>query len=343
MSNHDATPRAVIFGCAGGATLDAEQRRFFRDADPLGFILFDYNCEGAAQIAALVAELREAVGRADAPVLIDQEGGRVARLKPPDWRAAPPAARFGELAGRDLEAGVEAARLNARLIAHDLQALGINVDCAPVVDVPAPDGHDIIGDRALSADPALVSALGRAVCEGFLAGGVLPVLKHMPGHGRARADSHHDLPVIAASRAELGRTDFAPFKALAHMPWAMTAHVVLDAVDKGAPATTSATVIEQVIRGDIGFEGVLIADDLSMEALRGGLADRARAVLGAGCDLVLHCSGVLEEMVEVAEAVGPLSAASARRVARAQAMLRPPEAFDVEAALIQLESLLAET
>jgi beta-N-acetylhexosaminidase len=332
----------VIFGCAGGATLDADQRSFFREANPLGFILFDYNCEGSGQIAALVAELREAVGRADAPVLIDQEGGRVARLKPPEWRAAPPAARFGELATRDPQAGLEAARLNARLIAHDLQALGINVDCAPVVDVPAADGHDVIGDRALSSDPTLVGALGRAVCEGFLAGGVLPVLKHMPGHGRARADSHHDLPLIAASRAELGRTDFAPFKALADMPWAMTAHVVLEAVDANAPATISATVIEQVIRGDIGFEGVLIADDLGMEALDGGLAERARAVLDAGCDLVLQCSGQLADMVEVAEAVAPLSAASASRVARAQAMLRLPEELDVAAALTRLEHLLAE-
>ncbi len=340
MSNPDAAPKAVIFGCAG-TVLSADERRFLAAAEPLGFILFERNCAEPAQVRALVAALREAVGRAEAPVLIDQEGGRVARLRPPRWRAPPAPARFGELARHDLAAALEAARLNARLIAHDLDALGINIDCAPVADVAAPDGHEVIGDRALGSDPETVAALAGAVCEGLLEGGVLPVIKHLPGHGRAPIDSHHALPVVEASRDELRGVDFVPFRALAHMPWAMTAHVVYNALDAGRHETQSPLVIAEVIRGEIGFTGVLASDDLSMAALAGSLAERARGALAAGCDLALHCSGVLAEMVEIADAVGALSAAAEARLRRAAGMARAATEIDPAALAERLEVLLS--
>ena len=330
----------MILGCAK-LSLSDDERRFFREADPLGFILFERNLREPEQARALVAALREAVGRADAPVLVDQEGGRVARLKPPHWRAAPPPARFGALAARDLAAAVEAARLNARLIARDLQALGISVDCAPVADVPAPGGHEVIGDRAFCAKPDMVAALARAVCEGLLEGGVLPVVKHIPGHGRAREDSHREPPAVEASRDELRRVDFAPFKALSDMPWAMTAHLVYTAIDPDSPATTSAAVIGDVIRGEIGFDGVLLSDDLSMEALGGALGARAGAALAAGCDVVLHCTGELGEMVEIVEAVGRLSTGAQRRLERAAARVQPPHEVEAAALVARLEGLLA--
>jgi beta-N-acetylhexosaminidase len=330
----------VVFGCAG-ATLSADERRFLGAADPLGFILFERNCADPEQVRALVAALREAVGREDAPVLIDQEGGRVSRLKPPRWRPSPAPARFGELALHDREAALEAARLNARLIAHDLGALGIDVDCAPVADVPSPEGHDVIGDRALARDPVAVAALAGAVCEGLLAGGVLPVIKHLPGHGRASVDSHHELPRVATSREQLRAVDFVPFQALAQMPWAMTAHVVYSAIDPEWPATQSPRVIAEVIRGEIGFDGVLVSDDLSMEALSGGLGERAARALAAGCDLALHCSGDLAEMATVAAAVGPLSVAAQERLGRAARAVRPAEAIDPAALAGRLDFLLS--
>jgi beta-N-acetylhexosaminidase len=231
-------PTAAIFGCTG-PTLTPAERNFFVAARPAGFILFARNCRDPAEVKALVAALREAGGRADAPVLIDQEGGRVARLKPPHWRHPPAAAVFGALHARDRAAALEACRLNARLIAHELEALGIDVDCAPVLDVPQPGSHDIVGDRALARDAATVAALGRAWCEGFAAGGVAPVLKHVPGHGRARADSHEALPVVESARGELAAIDFAPFRALADAPWAMTAHVLYTALDRREPATSA--------------------------------------------------------------------------------------------------------
>ncbi|MCZ6523195.1 MAG: beta-N-acetylhexosaminidase [Alphaproteobacteria bacterium] len=340
MSNPDAAPKAVIFGCAG-TVLSADERRFLAAAEPLGFILFERNCAEPAQLRALVAALRDAVGRAGAPVLIDQEGGRVTRLKPPRWRARPAPARFAELARHDLAAALEAARLNARLMAHDLTALGIDVDCAPVADVVAPGAHDVIGDRALGSDPETVAALAGAVCEGLLEGGVLPVIKHLPGHGRARVDSHHALPVVEASRDELRGTDFVPFQALAHMPWAMTAHVVYSALDAARPATQSPRVINEVIRGEIGFAGVLASDDLSMAALTGSLAERARGALAAGCDLALHCSGELAEMVAIADAVGPLSAAAQERRRRAAGAVRAATEIDPAALAERLGRLLS--
>src|SRR3990172_9532156 len=275
------TVSPVILGCAG-PTPDAPERRFFRAADPLGFILFKRNCTAPKQVRLLVAELRDAVGRADAPVLIDQEGGRVARLGPPHWRTPPPAPRFGLLAARDRDAAAEAARVNARLLAADLAELGITVDCAPVLDLRLPGAHDVIGDRAFHSDPEVVALLGRAVAEGLLAGGVIPVVKHMPGHGRAMIDSHAALPRVATSRSELEHTDFRPFRALNDLPWGMTAHVVYEAIDPERPASTSPVVIGEVIRGHIGFDGLLVSDHLSMQALQGRLADRTRAALAAG-------------------------------------------------------------
>lgn len=334
----ERTPRAVIFG-VGGAALSEEERRFFTDVNPLGFILFARNCEYPGQVRALVDELKATVGRADAPVLIDQEGGRVQRLKPPRWRAAPPAAVFGALYTRQEQPALEAAFLNARLLAAELAELGIVVDCAPVLDVRQLDGHEIIGDRAFAAEAATVALLGRATCAGLLQGGVLPVLKHVPGHGRANRDSHHALPVVDASLTELREVDFAPFTALADMPLAMTAHVVYAAVDPDAPATTSATVLDEVVRGTIGFDGLLISDDLCMRALVGAPGERAAAALGAGCDVVLHCNGNLEEMHEVAAASPRMTAAALARLARALAMLTPAQTFDRAAADLRLAAL----
>lgn len=336
-------PLSLVVGCSGPVLTDAE-RRFFRDADPLGFILFRPNCESPDQTRALVESLREAVGRADAPVLIDQEGGRVARLKAPHWWEAPSASLFARLAVRDLDAAGEAARLGARLLAHEMHASGITVDCAPVLDVPQPGADPIIGDRAYGDEPSLVATLGRAACEGFLAGGVLPTIKHIPGHGRAEADSHKELPVVRTDRTTLEAVDFAPFKALADMPWAMTAHVVYTALDPDAPATTSRIVTDGVIRGELGFKGLLISDDLAMEALQGTLPERARRVVAGGCDLVLYCNTEKKPLVaveEVAAACPPLSQASWDRFLYAESMRRPPAPFDPEAGKARLAELLS--
>jgi beta-N-acetylhexosaminidase len=332
-------PKAVIFGCEG-LSLTAWERDFFAAQDPFGFILFARNCDTPDQIRVLVAALRESVGRPDAPVLIDQEGGRVARLKPPHWRAAPPAARFGVLATRDSESAREAAWMNARMMAAELRALDITVDCVPVLDIAVPGAHDVIGDRSFGRDPKTVAALGRAVCEGMLAGGVMPVVKHIPGHGRAGVDSHLSLPQVTTGRAELEASDFAPFKALADAPWAMTGHVVYQAIDPQRPATTSRIVIEEVIRGHIGFKGVLVSDDLSMQALSGDLGERAQAALQAGCDIALHCNGKPEEMTQVAAACGKLARPSLARVKAAAKRLKTPQAIDMAAATSRLNVLL---
>ncbi len=313
-------PRAVIFGCAGPELIDAEAR-FFAAADPLGFILFARNVRDPIQLRRLVADLRAAIGRPDAPVLIDQEGGRVRRLGPPYWRAAPPAAAFGVLAARDPGGAESAARLNARLIGAELAALGIDVDCAPVCDVATEGTHDSIGDRAYARDPATVTRLARATAEGLLDLGVLPVMKHAPGHGRARVDSHHELPTVDAPLAALRSRDFAPFRALCDLPWAMTAHVRFAAIDAVAPATVSAAAI-RLIRTELGFDGFLVTDDLSMKALAGGVADRARAALTAGCDAALHCNGDIGEMAEIAAVTPPLTPAAEARVARGLARRR---------------------
>lgn len=331
-------PLAVIFGCAGPVLTEAE-RRFFAQANPLGFILFARNVQEPAQLRMLVADLRASVGRADAPVLIDQEGGRVQRLRPPHWRNAPPGAAFAALAARDLELARQAVRLNNRLIAAELADLGIDVDCTPVLDVPVPGAHDVIGDRAYGADPAVIAELGRAVCDGMLDGGVIPIVKHIPGHGRAMVDSHKDLPRVATPLDELRRSDFAPFKALADAPWAMTAHVVYEAIDPTAPATTSPAAIN-LIRGELGFQGLLLSDDLSMQALSGDFGERTRAALSAGCDVALHCNGDMAEMTAIAAAARPLDEAGAARAARAAAMKRVPQPFDAAQALQRLAGWL---
>ena len=323
---------ACILGCSG-ARLTAEERAFFLDVKPWGFILFKRNVETPNQVRALVDALRSCVDEARAPVLIDQEGGRVQRLGPPHWRRYPPGRAYGDLAANDPLLQREIARLGARLMAHDLAALGVNVDCLPVLDVPEPDAHDVIGDRAYGDTPDAVALMGRASAEGLIAGGVLPVIKHIPGHGRARADSHLALPVIEASLDELEARDFAPFRVLSDMPMAMTAHVVYAAIDPRRPATTSRIVMRRVIRGSIGFDGLVMSDDLSMKALSGDLTLRTRASLAAGCDVVLHCNGDMAEMKAVTSAARPLTGKAAARAAAALARLpRAIEPFDVKEA-----------
>ncbi len=320
------TDTAFISGCEG-LTLSADEIAFFRDSRPWGFILFKRNCDTPDQIRRLTGELRAAVGR-HAPILIDQEGGRVQRLGPPHWPAYPTGRTYGDVFARDAQAGRRAAWLGARLMAADLMALGIDVDCLPVLDVPVEGAHDVIGHRAYGVTPGVVSELGREAAEGLLAGGVLPVIKHIPGHGRAGVDSHHQLPVVDTDRATLEVTDFPPFRDAAHLPLAMTAHVVYTALDASAPATTSRKVIDEVIRGFIGFDGCLMSDDVSMRALSGTIGERTRAALDAGCDLVLHCNGDLAEMREVAARCRPLSGDALRRALRAEAMRRRPAALD---------------
>jgi beta-N-acetylhexosaminidase len=332
----------AIYGCAGQSLSDAE-RDFFRQTQPWGFILFARNINDPEQVRALIAQLRETVGDANAPILIDQEGGRVARLKPPHWRPRPPAARFGALHDGNPEMAREAVYLNTRLIAHDLSTLGINVDCLPVLDVPVPGAHDIIGDRAFASDPHVIIELGRSQIEGMLDGGVLPVMKHIPGHGRSMSDSHLALPRVSASAAELSATDFVTFRSLDSCPLAMTAHVVYDSIDPQRPATTSPKVIRDVIRGEIGFAGLLMSDDLSMKALDGPLGARAKAAQFAGCDLVLHCNGDMDEMRSVASEVKVLDGEAAKRSKAALAHLRSPAPFDPAAAEARLTLLLGGT
>jgi beta-N-acetylhexosaminidase len=331
-------PRAIIFGCSG-TVLTAEERRFFADSDPYGFILFRRNVVDPGQVIALVEELRASVGRPDAPVLIDQEGGRVARLVPPHWPALPPARSIGLLTERDWGAGLRAARAIGRTIGAMLAELGIDVACAPVTDLLLPETHAVIGDRAFSADPALVGALAGAVCAGLRDAGVTPIVKHIPGHGRATADSHLVLPHISADSDTLEATDFAAFRAVADAPWAMVAHCVYTAIDPDRPASISPGAIA-LIREKIGFSGVLIADDIGMKALQGTLADSAAATLAAGCDLTLHCSGKLFEMQEIAPAVETLTEAAAERLAAASAWMRRDKVgFDVAAEQALLSDL----
>ena len=332
--------RAFITGVSG-TELNAAEREFIRAERPWGFILFKRNIETPQQVALLVQELRKAVGTPDAPVLIDQEGGRVQRLGPPHWPVYPPGALFGALYDIDRSLGLSAARLSARLIAADLGDLGISVDCLPLADVPVAGADAVIGNRAYGTEPEKVAAIARAVTEGLEQGGILPVLKHIPGHGRATADSHFGLPVVDTSQKELERTDFAAFQPLADLPMAMTAHVVFSALDPVHPATTSATIIEQVIRGVIGFQGLLMSDDVSMNALAGSIAERTRAIFSAGCDMVLHCNGKLEEMREVAAETPELSGKALDRARRALASRRVPQPFDRAAARADLDALMS--
>jgi beta-N-acetylhexosaminidase len=332
-------PKAIVLGCAG-LTLSAEERRFFTEFDPLGFILFARNCATPEQVNRLTRELRETVGREDAPILIDQEGGRVARLKPPHWPAFPPMKVFGDLARRDRAAAIEACQLNAALIGFELAALGIDVDCAPVLDLPVANAHDVIGDRAFSGNPLLVADLGRAVCEGLKDAGVIAVIKHIPGHGRATVDSHKELPKVESPLADLQRTDFVPFERLADAPWAMVAHVLYEAIDPRHPASTSVPVISDIIRGKLRFDGILIADDIGMQALEGSFAERAAATLAAGNDLTLHCSGVLAEMIELAPAIAEIKPETVSRLARGRAGLGRIDRADVPHLRARLKELM---
>ncbi len=333
--------RAVIFGCEGHE-LTADERALFRDADPWGFILFQRNCGSPDQLRQLTASLRDAVGRANAPILIDQEGGRVQRLKGEHWKKRPAAASFGTISRQNPTAARELAYDNARVMAEELRELGINVDCVPCVDVPVEGSHDVIGDRAFARDPWVVASLGQAVIDGMLDGGVLPVIKHIPGHGRSRADSHLELPVVDTSRAELERTDFAPFRALAHAPLGMSAHVVYTDIDAAAPATASKRVIDEVIRGFIGFDGALMTDDITMRALKGSLADRTRSAIAAGCDLILHCKGSVGDMREVAGATPVLSGKALDRTNRALGALKPSKPFAIAEAQSRVDHALAQ-
>ena len=332
--------RAFITGVSG-TELTAVEREFIRDQRPWGFILFKRNVATPAQVAALVAELRTAAGAADAPVLIDQEGGRVQRLGPPHWPVYPPGAVFSTLYDTDSALGLTAARLSARLIAADLADLGITVDCLPLADVPVEGADAVIGNRAYGTEPGKVAAIARAVTEGLEQGGVLPVLKHIPGHGRATADTHFKLPTVDTPRAELERTDFAAFEPLSDLPMAMTAHVVFSAVDPAQPATTSATMIADVIRGAIGFQGLLMSDDVSMNALSGNIAERTRAIFAAGCDMALHCNGNIEEMREVAGQTPELSGRALERANAALAARKAPQPLDRVAARMELDALIA--
>lgn len=319
--------KSIILGCAGKA-LTPDEIAFYRDERPWGFILFARNVAEPEQIRDLVASMRDCVGRPEAPVFIDQEGGRVQRLRPPLAPNYPAGAALGAIYRQDQAAGLRAAWLLARLHAFDLARYGITADCLPVLDVPVEGASDVIGARAYGKEPGIVAALGRAAAQGLLSGGVLPVMKHIPGHGRAVSDTHFELPTVHASLEELRAHDFAPFRALNDLPVAMTAHVIFDAVDPDAPATTSAKVVDQVIRGEIGFDGLLVSDDTSMKALSGDFQAKASAILAAGVDLVLHCNGVMEEMAAVASRATPLEGRSLERADRALALVGKGDGLD---------------
>lgn len=320
--------------------LSADERAFIDHEHPWGLILFARNIEDPKQVGQLVDAFRETVGRGNAPVFIDQEGGRVQRLRPPHWSQYAAGRLLGDLWRRDKPAGERATWLQSRLIAHDLHALGITSTCLPVLDVPDPTCHEVIGDRAYGEEAGEVAELGRIACQGLLDGGVLPVIKHIPGHGRASCDSHKELPEVFAGREALEAVDFLPFKALSTMPMAMTAHVRYHALDAQNPATTSKTVIEEIIRGHIGFGGLLMSDDLSMEALEGDLAHRAQASLDAGCDVVLHCNGEMAQMEEVASVCPVLEGVALERAEAALAMLGSAGEIDVDALRLEYRQLV---
>jgi len=329
-----------ITGVAGEA-MTGDEWRFLQDARPCGLILFKRNCQSPEQVRALVNSFKDAVGSDDLLVLVDQEGGRVQRLQPPYWRQLPPAVSYGHLYRDDPILATNAARAVAQVTAMDLRGLGINTNCAPVLDLPVPGITDAIGDRAFGPDAVMIAALGRAVADGLLHGGILPVMKHLPGHGRATSDSHKMLPAVAASFDELATSDFRPFQALNDLPIGMTAHIQFTDIDRNGPATTSRLVVEMVIRGEIGFHGLLLSDDLSMQALGGTVGERAVAVLAAGCDVVLHCNGKLAEMLEVAESTPLMEGRSQERFEAALKRRTAPGAFDVSEALAALEEVLA--
>lgn len=343
--NMKLSVKSFISGCEGLKLSDAE-RDFFGKSQPWGLILFQRNCESSDQLKNLTADFRDAVRRKDAPVLIDQEGGRVQRMSPnanPEWRKYPSASKFGELYRQCPIHGLRAARNVGRLMAEDLEHAGITVNCLPVLDVPQSGAHAIISDRAYDSSPEIILALSRAHVAGFLDGGVLPVMKHVPGHGRATVDSHKELPRVTASRIELESLDFRTFAGFADCPMAMSAHVVFEVIDKHNPVTLSKRVIRDVIRKQLGFNGLLITDDLSMKALTGSYAEKTTAALEAGCDVVLHCNGVLSEMQQVAEAATPLVGKSLARAKTALRQRRKPQRYDVKTALKDLHAAMSVT
>jgi len=331
---------AFITGLSG-TEITQNERAFLREAAPWGLIVFKRNINDKDQVTNLIAEFRSIIGRSEVPVLVDQEGGRVQRLGPPHWSKYPAGAVYSQLYDRDPAAGRAAARLGARLIAADLLPLGITVDCLPLADVPVSKADPVIGDRAYGNTPAKVADLAGAIAAGLNDGGVLPVLKHIPGHGRATADSHLRLPVVNADRATLEKTDFAAFRPLAALPLGMTAHVVFSAIDPVSPATTSVKMIRDVIRGFIGFDGLLMSDDISMGALSGSIGERTRASIAAGCDVVLHCNGKLDEMQAVAAAAPMLDGIAGRRAEAALNARGRPAAIDQAAARREFNALLA--
>lgn len=335
-----ASQSSAILGMHG-TTLTADEIAFFKDLQPYGFILFARNCESPKQIRSLIDSLKKAVGREVLPILIDQEGGRVARLKPPHWPAFPTAEKLASIYQKDKEKAKQAVYLNARLIAAELTSLGITVNCAPLADLPVAGAHDIIGDRAFGRSPQQVIDLARAMASGLMDGGIIPVLKHIPGHGRAGADSHEELPVVNESIETLRATDFVPFKALSDLPMAMTAHVLYTALDKERMATVSPTIIS-LIRNELGFNGLLMSDDISMKAMKGSFAQRARDTLAAGCDVVLHCNGKMDEMTTLAEGLKPLQSAALERATKAIASLHAPKNLDLADAKSTRDQLLSE-
>lgn len=336
-------PYKAFISSSAGLELTSEEFSFFREEKPCGYILFQRNCETPAQVKRLIASVKEAIGTERLLVLIDQEGGRVARLAPPEWPAFPSAHTFGMLYTSNPERAIEAARLCSQYLASQLYELGITVNCVPVLDVPAPGADDIIGTRAYGTEPDIVIALGRAVMEGHMSAGVLPVIKHIPGHGRADADSHLSLPTVTATLDELEQIDFAPFKALNEAPLGMTGHLLIPALDPQDCVSTSQSIIRDIIRGSIGFDGALMSDDLSMGALEGSLAQRTEAVIAAGCDLALHCNGDFEEMTDVAAYTPELHGNALRRVNHALSLLHSPTAFDHAHAEIYIRDLLNQT
>ncbi len=332
--------KAMILG-SSGPTLTTDEVALYRDERPWGFILFARNCVEPAQITDLVASMRDAIGRPDAPVLIDQEGGRVQRIRPPMIERYPSAAVLGELYRQDRDKGLRATWLMSRLHAFDLMKFGINVDCLPVIDVPVEGASNVIGDRAYGFDPKTVAEMGQAAANGLKAGGMLPVMKHMPGHGRGMADSHHELPVVTASRAELEAHDFLPFVAMKDELMAMSAHIVFTAIDPDEPATISRKVIDEIIRGHIGFDGLLMSDDTSMNALKGTIGERAARIVGGGCDIVLHCNGVMDEMKAVVKEAIPLAGDALRRARAVEAAFGAGDGLSEEAVRAEFHGLLA--
>jgi beta-N-acetylhexosaminidase len=329
----------IIFAFSGLALTD-DERALFKASDPAGYILFGRNVDEPDQVRALTDSLRDLAGRDELAILIDQEGGRVARLRPPHWPVFPAGEAFGRLYETAPLSALEAARVNALALALTLRDLGITVDCLPLLDVPVPGAHDVIGDRAYGTDPVRVAALGDMTLRGLREGGVVGIVKHVPGHGRAAADSHEELPVVTATREEL-EADIAPFRKLRAAPMAMTAHVTYTALDRDRCASLSSTVIGETIRRDIGFDGLLMADDLSMKALGGSFAERARGVITAGCDVALHCSGDFAQMREIAEAAPPMTAAASDRLARAMAWADGRSTADVAELAAKRDALLA--